>query len=56
MRATRYLGAEVMRGGQMVHLGAQDLSTIPDRITVAPDMHFVGPDAYKKLVASDSIL
>lgn len=50
----RHAGIEVERNGQKKVMSAQDLvESIGPRIKVAPDRHFVGFDAFKKLVASD---
>ncbi len=52
--AGRHAGIEVERNGKPMRLSAQDLAaSIPPRIKVAPDHHFIGFDAYKKLIASD---
>jgi predicted dehydrogenase len=54
IRYSRYAGAEVMRDGKPHILTEEELrASIPARVTVAPDMRFTGPDAYKKIVASD---
>ncbi|MFN7992906.1 MAG: Gfo/Idh/MocA family oxidoreductase [Bryobacteraceae bacterium] len=50
----RYAGITVERGGQPREMKAEDLvSSIQPRIKVEPDRHFVGFDAFRKLVASD---
>ena len=54
LRLNRYIGAEVMRNGTIHNLTEEEVrSAIASRVTVAPDMRFMGPDAYKKLIATD---
>jgi len=51
---SRYAGIVVERDGQPKEMKAEDLvASIPPRIKVEPDHHFVGFDAYHKLLASD---
>jgi predicted dehydrogenase len=50
----RYAGIVVERDGQPKEMTAEDLvASIQPRIKVEPDRHFVGFDAYQKLLASD---
>jgi myo-inositol 2-dehydrogenase / D-chiro-inositol 1-dehydrogenase len=50
----RYAGIVVERDGQPKEMKAEDLvASIQPRIKVEPDRHFVGFDAYQKLLASD---
>ncbi len=50
----RHAGITVERGGQPTVMNAEALvASIQPRIKVAPDHHFVGFDAYKKIAASD---
>ena len=54
MRFNRYIGGEVMRNGKVHHLTEEELRTsISSRVTVAPDMRFMGQEGYKKVIASD---
>jgi predicted dehydrogenase len=51
---SRHAGITVERGGKPTQMSAEDLAkSIAPRIKVAPDRHFVGFDAYKKMAASD---
>ena len=51
---SRHAGITVERGGQPKVMSAEDLvASIRPRIKVAPDRHFVGFDAYKKIAQSD---
>lgn len=53
-RRERHAGAVVMRDGKKHTLTKEELAaSIPKKLKVAPDHHFVGQDAYKRLVASD---
>jgi predicted dehydrogenase len=50
----RHAGITVERDGKPKEMSARDLAdSIGPRITVAPDRHFVGFDAYQKLAKSD---
>jgi predicted dehydrogenase len=50
----RHAGITVERDGQPKQMSAQDLvASIQPRIKVPPDQHFVGFDAYQKLVKAD---
>lgn len=50
----RHAGITVDRGGQPRQVTAEDLvASIQPRIKVAPDHHFAGFEAYKRLVAAD---
>jgi predicted dehydrogenase len=47
-------GITVPRGGKMVQLSTDEIvKSVQPRIKVTPDRHFVGFDAFQKLVASD---
>jgi len=51
---SRDAGITVERGGQPVQLSAEDLvKSIQPRIKVDPEHHFVGFDAFQKLIRSD---
>jgi len=51
---SRHAGIVVERNGEQKQMSAQDLAqSIAPRIKVQPDAHFVGFDAYQKLVKSD---
>ena len=51
---SHYAGITVERNGQPRQMTAEDLAaSIAPRIRVAPDHHFTGFDAYRKLLASD---
>ena len=50
----RYAGIVVERDGKPKEMKAEDLvASIQPRIKIEPDRHFVGFDAYQKLLASD---
>src|ERR1700691_340904 len=50
----RYAAIVVERDGQHKEMTAEDLvASIQPRIKIEPDRHFVGFDAYQKLLASD---
>ena len=52
--AARYAGTAVERNGSTKEMKAEELAAeFAERIQVAPDHHFVGFDAYQKLIASD---
>jgi predicted dehydrogenase len=52
--ASRHKGITVPRGGQQKTMSAEDLvASVAPRIKVAADKHFVGFDAFQKLVRSD---
>jgi len=52
--AARHKGITVPRGGQQKTMSAEDLvASIAPRIKVEGDRHFVGFDAFRKLIASD---
>jgi predicted dehydrogenase len=51
---SRHAGITVERDGQQVTLNAEDVvKSIAPRVKVQPDHHFVGFDAYQKLIRSD---
>ncbi len=51
---SHYAGITVERNGEPRQMTAEDLAaSIAPRIRVAPDHHFTGFDAYRKLLASD---
>src|SRR5579883_2044522 len=53
---SRHAGIVVERDGEQKQMTAQDLvSSIAPRIKVQPDAHFVGFDAYQKLVKSPDV-
>ncbi|MBI5281247.1 MAG: Gfo/Idh/MocA family oxidoreductase [Candidatus Solibacter usitatus] len=50
----RYVGTPVMRKGQIQEMTAEDLAKeFAERVKVEPDKHFVGFDAFDKLIKSD---
>ena len=52
--AARYAGTVVERNGAQKEMKAEELvQEFSQRVNVAPDKHFTGFDAYKKLIASD---
>ena len=53
-RLKRYVGQTVTRDGKPHKLTLEDLEKkVPETIKVAPDHHFVGQDAFEKLLATD---
>lgn len=54
IRTQRYAGAEVLRDGKPHHLTDDEVrNNVVSGIQVDAEHHFVGQDAYKKLLASD---
>lgn len=50
----RYVGARVVRNGAWYTLTEEDVrKSVADGIQVDPEHHFVGPDAYRKLIDSE---
>src|ERR1041384_5543141 len=50
----RHAGITVERDGKQVAMSAEDLvASVGPRVKVQPDRHFVGFDAYQKLIKSD---
>lgn len=53
-RLKRYVGRTVMRDGKQHQLTMEDMEKqMASNIKVAPDRHFVGQDAFQKLLATD---